>query len=96
MLPETGGQMMLNKHWDTEQPLGERDSPAWGLGPAEPSPEVLDANHLAPGPGPVHGPPIRIRALVRRGPCECSAHAAPTAPAWAPQVPGWLNSQSAG
>lgn len=55
--------------------------PGWGrrqgLLPAESSPEVLDVNHLAPGPGPVHGPPIRIRALARRGLCERSAHTIP-------------------
>lgn len=68
----------------------------WGLGPAEPSPEVLDADHLAPGPGPVHGPPVRICALVRRGPCECSAHAAPTAPARAPRSQGSLAANQQG
>lgn len=58
----------------------------WGPGLAAPSPEVLDADHLAPGPGPVYGPPIRIRALVRSSLCE---H-----PARTPSLPGTPRSQS--
>ena len=30
-------------------------------------PEVLDANHLAPGPGPVHGPTVWICTLRQAG-----------------------------
>lgn len=54
-------------------------------------PEVLDADHLAPGPGPVHGPPVWIRALARSSPRERPAPAAPTAPAQDPRVPIWLS-----
>lgn len=61
---------------------GQAEKWGWGPGPAEPSPEVLDADHLAPGPGPVHGPPIRICALARSSLCKYPAHATPTVPTW--------------
>lgn len=56
VVPEGQGPLLVR--W------GRWGSP--GLGGVRPYgtlPEVLDADHLAPGPGPVHGPTIWICAL---------------------------------
>lgn len=49
-------------------------------GPARTSPEVLDVDHLTPGPGPVHGPPIWICALGRSSRSEPRPEPGPACP----------------
>lgn len=79
-----GPEPLLGERGSPRQGLGGKvtgsgQARAWGGGAmlAKSSPEVLDANHLTPGPGAVHGPPVRICALARSRLCERSGHMLP-------------------